>query len=61
MVKKINKSYGRENSTYLAKKWRVITGEGVTLFEGDVRKCYVFLHKNKITNAILLAPGRYYD
>ena len=61
MVRKINKSYGRENSTYLAKKWRVITQDGVTLYEGDVRKCYRFLTKNKITDAILLAPGRYYD
>jgi len=61
MVRKVNKSYGGENYTYLAKKWRVISQDGVTLYEGDVRKCYRFLHKNKIADAILLAPGRYYD
>ena len=60
-MKKINKSYYREKYTYLAKNWKVITQDGATLYEGDIRKCYVFLSKNKITNAILLAPGRYYD
>ena len=61
MVKKINKSYYREKSTYLAKNWKVISYDGTTLYEGKIRNCYKFLSKNKITDAILLAPGRYHE
>jgi hypothetical protein len=59
MVKKINNSY-REKHTKLAKNWKVISYGGLTLFEGELRKCYKFLYKNKMTEAILLAPGRYH-
>lgn len=61
MVRKINKSYYREKSTYLAKNWKVISYDGMTLYEGKIRNCYKFLSKNKITDAILLAPGRYHE
>tara|TARA_Y100001938_G_C8066606_1_gene420553 strand:- start:815 stop:997 length:183 start_codon:yes stop_codon:yes gene_type:complete len=60
MVKKIKNSC-RQNSTNLAENWKVISYEGRTLWHGPLRECYMFLYKNRMTEAILLAPGQYYD